>query len=67
MLFQGLVSDRAHLAVAQMREEASRRPCDAMKWWTLMTLDVIMEIAFGEKAGLPEAGEVSILTIVDCF
>lgn len=58
--FQDLVTERARLAVAKIKEEARQGVCDAMKWWTLMTSDVIMEVAFGEKAGLLEAGEVSI-------
>ncbi|KAJ9608505.1 hypothetical protein H2200_007493 [Cladophialophora chaetospira] len=55
--FQDLVSERARFAVAKIKEEAGQDVCDAMKWWTLMTSDVIMEVAFGEKAGLLEAGE----------
>lgn len=58
--FQGLVTERSRLAVAKIKEEARIGVCDAMKWWTLMTSDVIMEVAFGEKAGLLEAGEVSM-------
>ena len=58
--FQPLVTERARLAVTKINEEASRGNCDIMKWWTLMTSDVIMEVAFGEKAGLLEAGEVSV-------
>lgn len=60
--FEALVTERASLAVAKIKEEASHGVCDVMKWWTLMTSDVIMEVAFGEKAGLIEAGEVSPLT-----
>lgn len=56
--FQSLVTERSRLAVAKIKEEAAKGPCDAMKWWTLMTLDVIMEVAFGENGGLLEAGEV---------
>lgn len=56
--FQNLVIERSRLAVAKIKEEASQGACDAMKWWTLMTSDVIMEVAFGEKSGLLEAGEV---------
>ena len=58
--FQPLVTERARLAVTKINEEASRGTCDVMKWWTLMTSDVIMEVAFGEKAGLLETGEVSV-------
>ena len=57
--FQGLVTERARFAVAKIKDEAGQGVCDAMKWWTLMTSDVIMEVAFGEKAGLLEAGQVS--------
>ena len=59
--FQELVTERAKLAVQRIKQEAaSNGVCDVMKWWTLMTSDVIMEVAFGEKAGLIEAGEVSL-------
>jgi cytochrome P450 len=56
--FQGLVTERARLAVAQINAEASQGVCDAMKWWTLMTSDVVCEVAFGEKEDLLENGEV---------
>ena len=62
--FQGLVTERARLAVNKIKEEAIQGTCDVMKWWTLMTSDVIMEVAFGEKAGLLEAGEVSEYILV---
>ena len=57
--FQGLVTERTRFAVANIVQEANQDDCDVMKWWTLMTTDVIMEVAFGEKAGLLEAGEVN--------
>lgn len=58
--FQDLVMERARLAVSKIKEEAGRGPCDAMKWWTLMTTDVIAQVAFGEDSGLLEAGQVSL-------
>lgn len=61
--FQGLVTERTRLTVAKIKEEAGQGVCDAMKWWTLMTTDVIMEVAFGEKAGLLEAGKVSSMPL----
>lgn len=57
--FQDLVTDRVRLAVAKIKEEASRGPCDMMKWWTLMTTDVVARVAFGEESRLLETGEVS--------
>lgn len=57
--FQDLVTDRTRLAVSKMKEEASRGPCDIMKWWTLMTTDVIARVAFGDESSLLEAGQVS--------
>ncbi|KAK5074575.1 hypothetical protein LTR70_010145 [Exophiala xenobiotica] len=55
--FQRLVTERTRFAVAKIVQEANQGDCDVMKWWTLMTTDIIMEVAFGEKAGLLEAGE----------
>lgn len=57
--FQDLVTERARLAVAKIKEEASKGPSDVMKWWTLMTTDVIARVAFGEESCLLEAGQVS--------
>lgn len=57
--FQEMVAERARLAVSKMKDEASKGPCDVMKWWTLMTTDVIARVAFGEESCLLEAGQVS--------
>lgn len=56
--FQDMVAGRACLAVSKMKEEASKGPCDVMKWWTFMTTDVIARVAFGEESCLLEAGQV---------
>jgi len=57
--FQALVTDRARLAVSKMKSEAMKGDLDIMKWWTLMTTDVIAQVAFGEDSRLLEAGQVS--------
>ncbi|OQV00210.1 hypothetical protein CLAIMM_05738 [Cladophialophora immunda] len=57
--FQDLVSERARLAVAKMKEEADKGDCDVMKWWTLMATDVISKVAFGDDSQLLEAGQKS--------
>ena len=57
--FQNLVTERARLAVSKIKEEASQGDCDAMKWWTLMSTDVIAQVAFGDDSRLLEAGRVS--------
>jgi cytochrome P450 len=56
--FQDLVAERARLAVSRMKEEVSQGDCDVMKWWTLMTTDVIARVAFGDDSCLLEAGQV---------
>jgi cytochrome P450 len=58
--FQQLVIDRARVAVSKMKEDATQEEeCDIMKWWTLMTTDVISQVAFGVEPQLLEAGKVS--------
>lgn len=57
--FETLVTNRAQLAVANIKREASLGDCDLMKWWTLMATDVVAQVAFGEESLLLEAGEVS--------
>lgn len=57
--FQTLVTERARLAVGKIKQEASQGDCDMMKWWTLMTTDVISQVAFGEDSRLLESGRVS--------
>lgn len=57
--FQALVTERARLAVSKMKSEAMNGDCDIMKWWTLMTTDVIAQVAFGEDSRTLEAGQVS--------
>lgn len=59
--FESLVTERAQLAVSHIKGEVSQGNCDMMKWWTLMTTDVIAQVAFGEESRLLEAGQVSYL------
>lgn len=49
------------LAVSQIKNNAVQpgKGADVMKWWTLMTTDVITHLSFGESFGMLEQGKVS--------
>lgn len=57
--FQDLVADRTQLAISKIKEEVTQGDCDVMKWWTLMTTDVVAQVAFGDKSCLLESGQVN--------
>ncbi|KAF4464345.1 cytochrome P450 [Fusarium albosuccineum] len=54
---EGVVREKVDQAVSRIREEASRGSSDILKWWMLMTSDVIGQLSFGEPFGLLEAGK----------
>lgn len=59
-----VVVGRIRLAVEQIKEEIkSHGAADVLKWWTLMALDTIGELSFGESFGLLEAGQVSVFSL----
>lgn len=59
--WEGVVRRRVERAVGRVREEAVREGgvggADVYKWWTLMTADVIGQVAFGCDFGLVELGK----------
>jgi cytochrome P450 len=61
--FQALVTDQALLAMSKISADVSKGNCDVMKWWTLMTSDVISHVAVGDVPCLLEAGEVSCISL----
>ncbi|KAF3769546.1 putative benzoate 4-monooxygenase cytochrome P450 [Cryphonectria parasitica EP155] len=56
--FHKQIEPKPRAAIAGMQAEMETRgAADVAKWWHLMTLDVISELAFGETAGLLQRGE----------
>lgn len=54
------VRDKVNLALSKIQEEYKRDgKADVMKWWTLMTTDVIAHLSFGECFGGLQQGKVS--------
>lgn len=57
---ESTVREKVTMAVNKIREEYERDgSADVLKWWTLMTTDVIAHLSFGESFGGLELGKVS--------
>lgn len=57
---ESIVRQKVTIAVNKIREESERDGrADILKWWTLMTTDVIAHLSFGESFGGLEQGKVS--------
>lgn len=57
---ESIVREKVATAVTKIREELERDGrADILKWWTLMTTDVIAHLSFGESFGGLEQGKVS--------
>ena len=55
-----VVLQRVRLAIRKLGEESkSAGSTDILKWWTLLAMDVIGELCFGESFQNLEAGKVS--------
>ncbi|KAJ4409165.1 hypothetical protein N0V82_009544 [Gnomoniopsis sp. IMI 355080] len=55
---EGAVREKVEIAVRKIREEYERDgKADVMKWWTLMTTDVIAHLSFGESFGGLQEGK----------
>lgn len=58
--FEDKVSGLVQAAVDGIVEESRQTGCaDILKWWTLMAMDVIADLTFGESFGMVKSGEVS--------
>ncbi|KAI9740614.1 MAG: hypothetical protein M1834_005195 [Cirrosporium novae-zelandiae] len=57
--WEPLVLQKARLAISNIKKEAQNGPVDVMKWWTLMTADIIGQVAFGEPFEMLERGQKS--------
>lgn len=57
---ESIVKEKVTIAVNKIREESERDGrADILKWWTLMTADVIAHLCFGKSFGGLEQGKVS--------
>jgi cytochrome P450 len=50
-------------AVSSIKADAMNGEADVMKWWTLMTTDIIAHLAFGESFGMLKLGKVTVMVI----
>ncbi|KAK4502068.1 hypothetical protein PRZ48_007879 [Zasmidium cellare] len=56
--FEDKVSGLVQATVDGIVKEARKTGCaDILKWWTLMAMDVIADLTFGESFGMVEKGE----------
>ncbi|KAL9629787.1 MAG: hypothetical protein Q9204_005077 [Flavoplaca sp. TL-2023a] len=56
--FEPIAANLIRLTVRGMIEESKRSGCvDILKWWTLMAMDVIAELSFGESLDMVRSGE----------
>lgn len=59
--FEPIVGNLVRLAVRGIVEESKQLgSADILKWWTLMAMDVIAELSFGESLNMVKSGAVSI-------
>jgi cytochrome P450 len=59
--FEPVVTDLVRLAVRGVVEESNRSGyADILKWWTLMAMDVVAELSFGESFDMVRSGKVSV-------
>lgn len=59
--WEPVVREKVERAVERIRTDALGGTADVLKWWTLMTTDVIAQLSFGESFDMLELGEVSCL------
>lgn len=54
-----IILERVRLAIRKIGEESKvNGNADVLKWWTLLSMDVIGELCFGESFHLLELGKV---------
>ena len=55
-----VVNNLARLTIGGITEESRREGfVDILKWWTLMAMDVIAELSFGESFDMVRNGKVN--------
>jgi hypothetical protein len=59
--FEEKVTQLVGATVQGIIDESKRNgSADILKWWTLMAMDVIADLTFGESFGMVRSGEVCI-------
>ena len=53
-----LMNNRAQITASKIKAEALNGDADVMKWWTLMTTDVVATLSFGDDFKALATGEV---------
>ncbi|GKT52221.1 putative sterigmatocystin biosynthesis P450 monooxygenase stcF [Colletotrichum spaethianum] len=56
--WESIVRQKVERAVERIKTDALNGKADVLKWWTLMTTDVIAHLSFGESFQMLELGEV---------
>ncbi|KAK2060087.1 cytochrome P450 [Colletotrichum caudatum] len=56
--WDAVVRNKAERAVERIKADAVNGTADLVKWWTLMTTDVLAHLSFGESFDILELGEV---------
>lgn len=54
------IKNIVHRAVAKIKRDAKNGKANLVKWWSLMTADVLGDLAFGEAFGMVEGEQVII-------
>lgn len=57
--WEPVVRQKVERAVERIKTDALNGKADVLKWWTLMTTDVVAQLSFGESFNMLELGEVS--------
>ncbi|KAK6208643.1 cytochrome p450 [Colletotrichum tabaci] len=55
--WEPVVREKVERAIERIRTDALGGTADVLKWWTLMTTDVIAQLSFGESFDMLELGE----------
>jgi cytochrome P450 len=57
--FQPIILDRVRMLIGKVREDFKKNgTADMYQWWTLMALDIMGELSFGESFRMLESGKV---------
>ena len=57
--FQPIVLDRVRMLIGKVQEDFKMNgTADMYKWWTLMAIDIMGELSFGESFRMLESGKV---------
>ncbi|KIW06087.1 uncharacterized protein PV09_03258 [Verruconis gallopava] len=55
--YEGIIAEKARLAVEGIKKRALAGPVDILQWWTFLATDTVGQLGFGESFGMLEKGE----------